>query len=38
MLIVIATSFLACSTIPNYEASLAVRYIRFPILLAAGFL
>lgn len=38
LLIIIATSFLAGSVIPNYEASLALRYIRFPMLLAAGFL
>ncbi len=38
LLIIIATSFLAESVIPNYEASLALRYIRFPMLLAAGFL
>ena len=38
LLIIVATTFLAGSVIPNYEASLAVRYLRFPMLLAAGFL
>ena len=38
LLIVVGLSFMANYTIPNYEASLAVRYARFPILLAAGFL
>jgi hypothetical protein len=38
LLIVVATGFLASSTMPNYEAALMIRYIRFPILFAAGFL
>jgi spore germination protein KA/spore germination protein len=37
LLIVVAISFMAGSVIPNYEASLAIRFLRFPILLAAGF-
>ncbi len=38
LLIIVATAFLAGSVIPNYEASLAVRYLRFPIIIAAGLL
>lgn len=38
LLIVVATAFMAGSVIPNYEASLALRYLRFPIIIAAGFL
>lgn len=38
LLIVVAVAFMAGSVIPNYEASLALRYLRFPILVAAGFL
>ena len=38
LLIVVALSFLAGSSVPNYEAGLTVRFLRFPILLAAGFL
>lgn len=38
LLIVVATAFIAGSIVPNYEASLVTRWIRFPLLLAAGFL
>jgi hypothetical protein len=38
LLIVVAVAFMAGSVITNYEASLALRYLRFPILVAAGFL
>ncbi|MTI96208.1 MAG: spore germination protein [Firmicutes bacterium] len=38
LLIVVATSFLAGSSIPNYEASLAIRFLRFPLLVMAGYL
>lgn len=38
MLIVVAVSFMAGSIIPNYEAALVVRWMRFPVILASGFL
>lgn len=38
LLIIVALSFIAGSIIPNYEAALVTRWIRFPILLAAGVL
>jgi len=38
LLIVVATSFIAGSIVPNYEAALVTRFLRFPILIMAGFL
>lgn len=38
LLIVVAISFMASFTIPSYQASLPIRYVRFPILIAAGIL
>lgn len=38
MLIVVAVSFIGGSIVPNYEASLIVRWLRFPIILAGGVL
>jgi spore germination protein KA len=38
LLIVVAISFMASFTIPSYQASLPIRYVRFPILIAAGLL
>lgn len=38
LLIVVAISFLSGSSVPNFEAGLTVRFMRFPILLMAGFL
>ena len=38
MLVLVALTFILSSIIPNYEASTAVRYLRFPLILAAGFL
>ncbi len=38
LLVIVALSFMASFTIPNYEASLAVRLLRYPMLIAAGFL
>ena len=38
LLIMVSMSFTAGSIIPNYEASAVLRWIRFPILLMAGFL
>lgn len=38
LLIIVAISFLSSSSIPNYEAGLALRFLRFPILIAAGVL
>lgn len=38
MVIVVATTGIASFAIPNYFASVSVRLIRFPILLASGFL
>lgn len=38
MLFLVALTFILSSIIPNYEASTAVRYLRFPLILAAGFL
>lgn len=36
LLIIVAISLMANFTMPSYEAALALRYIRFPIILAAG--
>lgn len=38
MLIVVAIGFMSSFTIPHYEASLPLRYLRFPLILAAAFL
>ncbi|UNC91008.1 spore germination protein [Candidatus Contubernalis alkalaceticus] len=38
MLIVVAIGFMTSFTIPNYEASLPLRYLRFPLILSAAFL
>lgn len=38
MLFLVALTFILSSIIPNYEASEAVRYLRFPIIVAAGFI
>lgn len=38
MLFLVALTFILSSIVPNYEASKAVRYLRFPIILAAGFI
>ena len=38
LLIVVALSFLASFSIPNFEASLPLRYLRFPLLLMGGIL
>lgn len=38
LLIIVAMSFISGSIVPNYEANLVTRWIRFPILLMAGFL
>lgn len=38
LLIIVAVSFLAGSSIPNFEAGLTLRFLRFSILIAAGFL
>lgn len=38
LLIMVSMSFTAGSIIPNYEASAVLRWLRFPILLMAGFL
>lgn len=38
MLFLVALTFILSSIIPNYDASSAARYLRFPIIIAAGFL
>lgn len=38
LLIFVALSFLAGSSVPNYEASLVIRLLRFPLIIMAGFL
>lgn len=38
MLFLVALTFILSSIIPNYEASTAMRYLRFPLIIAAGFL
>ena len=38
LLIVVALSFLASFSIPNFEASLPLRYLRFPLLVMGGLL
>ena len=38
MLFLVALTFILSSIIPNYEASTAVRFLRFPLILVAGFL